>query len=42
MQKGHVDKATELMYRHVQGIESRLKLEDKEPSGDLIDIFKKR
>ncbi|AWB57558.1 MULTISPECIES: GntR family transcriptional regulator [unclassified Colwellia] len=42
MQKGQVDKASELMYNHVQGIKSRLKLEDKEPVGDLVDIFKKR
>lgn len=42
MQKGHVEKATELMYRHVQGIEARLKLEEKEPMADLADIFKKR
>ncbi|WP_191321751.1 GntR family transcriptional regulator [Colwellia sp. C1TZA3] len=42
MQKGQIEKATELMYRHVEGIEARLKLEDKEPAGDLVDIFKKR
>lgn len=42
MQKGQVDKASELMHKHVEGIKSRLKLENKEPVGDLIDIFKKR
>lgn len=42
MQKGLVEKATELMHKHIQGIEARLKLEDKEASSDLVDIFKKR
>ena len=42
MQKGQVEKACQLMYSHVQGIEARLKLEAKEPACDLVDIFKKR
>jgi DNA-binding GntR family transcriptional regulator len=42
MQKNEVEKATELMHHHIQGIETRLKLDDKEPVGDLADIFKKR
>jgi len=42
MQKGQVDKATALMHEHIEGIETRLRLDDKEPNGDLVDIFKKR
>jgi DNA-binding GntR family transcriptional regulator len=42
MQKGQVDKATQLMFDHIQGIEARLKLEDKEVSGELLDAFKPR
>jgi len=42
MQKGQVDKATALMHAHIEGIETRLRLDDKEPNGDLVDIFKKR
>lgn len=42
MQKGQVDKSTALMYQHIKGIEDRLKLDDKELNGDLVDIFKKR
>ncbi len=42
MQKGQIDKSAELMYQHIQGIEARLKLVDKELSNDLVDIFRKR
>jgi DNA-binding GntR family transcriptional regulator len=42
MQKGHVEEATELMRHHIQGIEDRLKLEEKEARSDLADIFKTR
>jgi DNA-binding GntR family transcriptional regulator len=42
MQKGLVEQAAELMHHHIEGIEARLKLEDKEATGDLVDIFKKR
>jgi DNA-binding GntR family transcriptional regulator len=42
MQQGNVEKATELMYQHIQGIETRLKLDGKEIKDDLVDIFKKR
>jgi DNA-binding GntR family transcriptional regulator len=42
MKKNEVKKATELMYHHIEGIEARLSLEDKEPRGNLADIFKKR
>lgn len=42
MQKGQIEKACQLMYSHVEGIEARLKLEAKELTCDLVDIFKKR
>lgn len=42
MQKGQVQKATELMFQHIQGIEARLKLGEKEFTGDLVDIFRQR
>ncbi len=42
MQKGQVEAAAEFMCRHIQGIEDRLKLDEKETRGDLADIFKKR
>ena len=42
MQKGQVEKATALMHHHIHGIEMRLKLDKKEVSDDLVDIFKKR
>lgn len=42
MEAGQVDKATTLMHDHIQGIETRLKLDDKALNNDLMDIFKKR
>ncbi len=42
MQSADIEKATELMYQHIHSIEMRLKLDDKEASGDLSDAFKKR
>lgn len=42
MQNGQVEEATEFMRNHIQGIEDRLKLEEKEARSDLEDIFRKR
>lgn len=42
MQQGEVEKATEIMRHHIEGIEMRLKLDEKEVSSDLVDIFKQR
>lgn len=42
MQQGQIKKASELMLQHIQGIESRLKLTEKNFTGDLVDIFKQR
>ncbi|MBA6253235.1 MULTISPECIES: GntR family transcriptional regulator [unclassified Colwellia] len=42
MEKGQVEKATALMYQHIHSIETRLNLDEKEFTSDLVDIFKKR
>ncbi|WP_197517639.1 GntR family transcriptional regulator [Colwellia sp. PAMC 20917] len=42
MEKGQVEKATTLMYQHIHSIETRLNLDEKEFTSDLVDIFKKR
>lgn len=42
MQQGEVEKATEIMRHHIEGIEMRLKLDEKEVPSDLVDIFKQR
>ncbi|MBA6353646.1 MULTISPECIES: GntR family transcriptional regulator [unclassified Colwellia] len=42
MEKGQVEKATALMYQHIHSIETRLNLDEKEFTNDLVDIFKKR
>ncbi|GAA5140286.1 GntR family transcriptional regulator [Thalassotalea piscium] len=41
MQKGQVEKASKLMSQHIDGITNRLKLEQKKPMSDLVDVFKK-
>jgi DNA-binding GntR family transcriptional regulator len=42
MRSGKVENAIELMQQHIEGIEARLKLEDRELSGNLVDAFKRR
>lgn len=42
MQKGEIEQATSFMRQHIEGIEKRLKLDVKETSVDLVDIFKQR
>jgi DNA-binding GntR family transcriptional regulator len=42
MQNGDVAKASSLMAKHIQGIEDRLKLDEREVVSDLEDIFRKR
>jgi DNA-binding GntR family transcriptional regulator len=42
MQNGDVAKASSLMAKHIQGIEDRPKLDEREVVSDLEDIFRKR
>ena len=42
MEKGDVAKATKLMATHIQGIEDRLKLDEREVVSDLQDVFRMR
>ncbi|WP_170246399.1 GntR family transcriptional regulator [Colwellia hornerae] len=42
MEKGLIEEATNLMHQHIESIEARLKLNGKEFTSDLVDIFKQR
>lgn len=42
MEKGDVEKATSLMAMHIQGIEDKLKLDEREVVSDLEDAFRQR